>query len=243
MSELTTHRTLALRHTIGEQPEVAFLAALHALCLKVFYPYALDTCLELDLKIVSFSAQARGLSETVPAKAIGDRHQAWISALPREATGLWNALSAMDEATRFRLFAHCIGSSLNAVHEPYNRRPRALTHADRLAEAVRLDMAAAGWKPTVDTYLGRVTKARILQAVRESKGQQAAQRIEHLKKGEMADQAQALLAGSGWVPEPLRAPGQPVSPTSDTSTTEGTTTDADEAEPEPAADTWPVAEE
>jgi hypothetical protein len=30
-----------------------------------------------------------------------------------------------------------------------------------------LDMAAAGWKPTVDNYLGRVPKARILEAVRE----------------------------------------------------------------------------
>src|SRR5271157_1562519 len=56
MAELTTHRTLALRRAIGEQPRVAFLAALHALCLKVFYPYAQDTCLELDLKQVAFGA-------------------------------------------------------------------------------------------------------------------------------------------------------------------------------------------
>ena len=34
LTELTAHRTLALRHAIGEQPEVAFLAALHALCLR-----------------------------------------------------------------------------------------------------------------------------------------------------------------------------------------------------------------
>ena len=34
--------------------------------------------------------------------------------------------------------------------------------------------SAAGWSPTVDNYLGRVTKARILQAVREAKGEQAA---------------------------------------------------------------------
>jgi ParB family chromosome partitioning protein len=36
MTELTAHRTLALRHALGEQPEVAFLAALHALCIKGF---------------------------------------------------------------------------------------------------------------------------------------------------------------------------------------------------------------
>jgi len=67
---------------------------------------------------------------------------------------------------------------------------------------------AGGWTPTVDGYLGRVTKARILQAVRDAKGEPAAERIAPLKKGEMAEQAEALLAGSGWLPEPLRAPGQ-----------------------------------
>ena len=40
MTELTAHRTLALRHALGEQPDVAFLAALHALCVKIFFRYA-----------------------------------------------------------------------------------------------------------------------------------------------------------------------------------------------------------
>jgi ParB family chromosome partitioning protein len=68
----------------------------------------------------------------------------------------------------------------------------------------------------VDLYLGRVSKARILQAVREGKGERAAERIAHLKKGEMAGQAQELLAGSGWLPEPLRTPGQAVTAAADT---------------------------
>ncbi len=51
-----------------------------------------------------------------------------------------------------------------------------------------------------------MTKARILEAVREGKGEQAAQRLEGLKKGDMAEAA-ALLAGTGWLPEPLRTVG------------------------------------
>jgi ParB family chromosome partitioning protein len=65
-------------------------------------------------------------------------------------------------------------------------------------------MAEAGWRPTVATYLGRVTKARILEAVREAKGEQAAQLIEDLKKADMAREAERLLDGTGWLPEPLR---------------------------------------
>ena len=61
--------------------------------------------------------------------------------------------------------------------------------------------------PTGAAYLGRVTKGRILQAVVEARGQRAADRIAHLKKGDMASEAEALLAGSGWLPEALRPIG------------------------------------
>jgi ParB family chromosome partitioning protein len=73
-------------------------------------------------------------------------------------------------------------------------------------------MATAGWQPTVESYFGRVTKGRIVDAVREAKGEEAAQRIAHLKKAEMATAAEELLAGTAWVPEPLRTPGQSFTP-------------------------------
>ena len=208
LTELTAHRTLALRNAIGEQPEVAFLAALHALCLRLFYGYGLNSCLDLDVKSVTFNAQAPGLNDTAVARTLTDRHQFWLASMPKHPEDLWAALSRLDVPSQQSLFAHCVGLSVNGVHEAYNRRPQALAHADVLATAADLDMAAAGWTPTVDTYLGRVTKARILQAVREAKGEHAAQLIDHLKKGEMAEKAEALLAGSGWLPEPLRTPGR-----------------------------------
>jgi ParB family chromosome partitioning protein len=206
MTELTAHRTLALRHALGEQPEVAFLAALHSLCIKGFYRYALDSCLEIDLKSVGFGAQAPGLNDTALAASLHRRHQSWMAALPNEPTDLWDALAAFDTDSRQALFAHCVSLSVNAVFETHNRRPRALAHVDRLAQALDLDMVAAGWSPTIENYFGRVTKARILEAVREAKGDGAAELIDHLKKGEMAERAQELLAGSGWLPEPLRTP-------------------------------------
>jgi len=92
----------------------------------------------------------------------------------------------------------------NIVKELWNRRPGALAHGDLLARAVNLDMAAAGWQPTVDNYLGRVPKVRILEAVREAKGEQSAQLIDHLKKADMAKEVERLLEGTGWLPEPLR---------------------------------------
>jgi ParB family chromosome partitioning protein len=94
------------------------------------------------------------------------------------------------------------------VHGVQNR----FVQADRLARAVGLEMVAAGWSPNVDNYFGRVTKPPILEAVREARGDQAVQLIDHLKKAEMATEAERLLDGTGWLPEPLRlADGAPPS--------------------------------
>jgi ParB family transcriptional regulator, chromosome partitioning protein len=209
MTELTAHRTLALREALGNDWDTAFLAVLHALCLRLFYRSAADTCLEIEAKSAGFGTQAPGLNDTASARAIDVRHEAWVKHLPATSGELWNALVGFDTDTRAALFAHCAALTINALHEPWNRRPGALADADRLAQSVGLDMAAAGWAPTVETYLGRVPKARILEAVREAKGEHAAQLIDHLKKPEMAQEAERLLAGTGWLPEPLRTPGLP----------------------------------
>ncbi|MCA7120583.1 MAG: ParB N-terminal domain-containing protein [Acidibrevibacterium sp.] len=209
MMELTAHRTLALREALGNDWDTAFLAVLHALCLRLFYRSAADTCLEIEARSAGFGTQAPGLNDTASARAIDVRHEAWVKQLPATSGELWDALVGFDTDTRAALFAHCAALTINALHEPWNRRPGALAHADRLAQAVDLDMAAAGWVPTIETYLGRVPKARILEAVREAKGEHAAQLIDHLKKLEMAQEAERLLAGTGWLPEPLRTPGSP----------------------------------
>jgi len=210
MTELTAYRTLALRDALAQDPDVAFLAALHALCLKLFYRHTPESCLDIDAKSVVFGGQAPGLNDSAVAKAVDERHRRWAEQLPRESAELWDALWAFDPDSRHALFAHCVALSVNAVYEPWNRRPRALAHAGRIAEAVKLDVAAAGWSPTADNYFGRVTKARIVQAVREAKGEAAAQLIEHLKKSAMAVRAEELLAGSGWIPEPLRTLGHAI---------------------------------
>ena len=214
MTELTAHRTLALREAVANDPDVAHRAALHALCLKLFYHYGFDTCLEIEAKSVLFG-HTSGLADTPAAKAIDARHKAWDEQMPEDPSDLWDVLAELDSDSRQALFAHCIGLTINAVHQPYDQRPKSLRHAGRLASAVTLDMAAAGWTPTVDAFLGRVTKARILDAVREAKGEKAADRIANFKKAEMAKEAERLLDGTRWLPEPLRTVGMDSAATTD----------------------------
>ncbi|MFZ5712951.1 MAG: ParB/RepB/Spo0J family partition protein [Bradyrhizobium sp.] len=213
--ELTAHRTLALRDALAENPAIAFQAVLHNFALTAFYRFASSgSSLEIGLRTPTFPAQAPGLRDSASAKAVEARHETWKARLPKDEKDLWDALTALDGTAQASLFAHCASFAVNAVYEPANRynegrvsahgvRTR-LDQADVLARAVGLDMVHAGWKPTVDNYLGRVTKPRILEAVREAKGEPSAQLIDHLKKGEMAKEAERLLDGSGWLPEPLR---------------------------------------
>jgi ParB family chromosome partitioning protein len=214
VSELTAHRTLALRDAVANNPHVAMTALLHKLCLDAFQHSASGACLEASVRHVFFPVQATDLKDSPPAKAVAERHEAWKADLPKDETALWDWLAALDEASRGALLAHCVSFGVNALYEKGDRHggpgvslhsvQRRLAQADRLAQAVRLDMVEAGWRPTVDSYLARVTKPRILEAVREAKGEQSAQLIDHLKKADMAKEAERLLDGTGWLPEPLR---------------------------------------
>ncbi|MGE0290014.1 MAG: ParB/RepB/Spo0J family partition protein [Bradyrhizobium sp.] len=215
ITELTAHRTLALRDALAENPAIAFQAVLHNFVLTAFYRFAsAGSCLEIGLHTPTFPAQAPGLRESASAKAVEARHECWKARLPKDEKALWDALTALDGGAQASLFAHCASFAVNALFEPANRynqgrvsangvRTR-LDQADVLARAVGLDMVQAGWRPTVDNYLGRVTKPRILEAVREARGESSAQLIDHLKKADMAKEAERLLEGSAWLPEPLR---------------------------------------
>lgn len=210
VTELTAHRTLALRDAVGAHPDIAHLAVLHVLALSAFYHFAPDSCLEISVKSCGLSGAASSLGESDPARSIAARHESWATRMPDKPEQLWAALVALDGDDRQMLFAHCASLAINVTHEQFNRRPRAIAHGEVLGNAVDLDLVLAGWRPTVDLYLGKVTKARILEAVREGKGEMAAQLIDHLKKPEMAKEAERLLADSGWLPEPLRVAPEPV---------------------------------
>jgi ParB family transcriptional regulator, chromosome partitioning protein len=217
LAELTAHRTLALRDALAEHPDIALTALLHKLVGDLFRAPTPGSCLEACVRPVFLPAQAADLKLSASARALDERHAAWKADMPQGDEALWDWLTGLDEASRLALLAHCVSFGVNALYEKPNSYGASgvsahglkirLAQADRLARATRLDMAQAGWRPTVETYLGRVTKSRILEAVREGAGERAAGLIAHLKKDEMAKEAERLLANTGWLPEPLRVAG------------------------------------
>ncbi|TWB86843.1 ParB family chromosome partitioning protein [Bradyrhizobium macuxiense] len=231
LTELTAERTLALRDKLATTPSVAFQAVLHKFCLDVFSRYSsYGTAMEVFVRCASFPVQAQGLKDTPAAKAIEARHKSWEGRLPKDKADLWDWLTGLTGDEQASLFAHCASFGVNALYEKADRYgggttphtvEQRLADADRIASAVDLDMVRSGWRPTVENYLGRVPKRRIIEAVREGAGERAAQLIDHLKKGDMAKEAERLLAETGWLPEPLRMADADQTPTVDAAEPDG----------------------
>jgi ParB family chromosome partitioning protein len=204
--DLTAQRTAALRDALAASPNVALTAVVHALAVFAFYPaYERPTCLEIKGVSAYLGGHAPSIDDTRAGRSVGERHAAWASRTPKAADDLWAFVEGLSISELLDLLAHCASLTVNAVRAPFDRKPGAWAHADRLAEAVDLDMTGY-WTPTAASYLGRVTKGRIAEAVREAVSEEAAERISGLKKPEMAEQAEALLAGTGWLPSLLRQP-------------------------------------
>ena len=65
-------------------------------------------------------------------------------------------------------------------------------------------MVQYGWVTRADNFLGRLTKTQIVAAVTDAKGAETASLLLDLKKKEMAQEAERLMRGTNWLPEPLR---------------------------------------
>lgn len=211
LTELTACRSLALRDAVASDPDIATLAVLHAFALRLFYRHTSETCLQIqvnDQLVAPFPA----LGDLPAAERQTASHKAWEQMLPEAPQDLWDALLTLPLSDRQALFAYCASLTINAVHLPHVRAVAKMRHADQMACAVGLDMVQAGWKPGAENFFIRLTKAQILAAVTDAKGEDTANLLRDLKKKEMAQEAERLLAGSGWLPEPLRTP-QPLDET------------------------------
>ncbi len=208
VADLTAHRTLGLRDALARQPTLALTAVVHGLALRAFYPpYDQPTCLALRLESSPLDGHAPGLSETALGRAMAERHEAWAKRMPKESADAWAFVCGLDGQALLDLLAYCAAISVNAVRVAFDRKPGAWAHAEALAQSAALDMRQV-WTPTVSSYLGRVTKARIQEAVGEGVSPDAAARIADLKKPEMAEAAAEALKGKGWLPPLLRTTGE-----------------------------------
>lgn len=246
--DLSAYRTLALRVALGERPDLALIALTHTLTAQLFYSYTEAGCLEVRPTVTPLGSHADGIEDTPLAARASEAREAWAERLPRDVADLWDFIVGLDDEKRLALLAHCASRTVNALRLPWDRKPRSLQTADRLATALALDVAK-DWTPTVESYLGRITKANILEAVTEAVSEDAARRIADMKKPDMAQAAEQLLSGTGWLPFCLRTGAvkaenpSPVEVESEEAVKQPSTVEAPDAEAEDGEASYAVAAE
>lgn len=202
--DLTAHKTMGLRDAVQADPAAALTVVVHALALEVFYAgYGVWTPLQLRLTMSGLERLARDVWDRPAGRRVSDRREGWGARLPERPEDLWPVVAGLAPSEQLALMACCAGLGLHAVRDPHDRRPGVLAQAETLATAVGLDMAGT-WSATAAGYFSRVSKARVLESVTEAVSAEEAARIAGLKKADMAEAAEGLVAGTGWLPPVLR---------------------------------------
>ncbi len=242
--DLTAHRTMGLRDAVQADPAAALSVVVHAMALEVFYPgYGLWTPLQLRLTVSGLERLSPDVWDRPAGRRVGDRREAWGARLPERAEDLWPVVAALAPSEQLDLMACCAGLGLHAVRHPHDRRPGVLAQAETLATAVGLDMTGT-WSATAASYFSRVPKARVLEAVTEAVGAEEAARIAGLKKADMAEAAEGLVEGRGWLPPLLRTAPPPEEDGGDgAEAVSGPQAEPDDAAPQTTEDGWSFAAE
>jgi ParB family chromosome partitioning protein len=193
---LSAHRTAALQIELARQPQVALAALVHALvqqALQGGYPNALPLGLRMSLRdrLEDLAPDWPGSSA---ALALRELRQAWADRLPQEPVELFTVLLDKSQEELVQLLALCTAPAVDVV----TPRTTASQPGAELAQALDLDMAA-WWKPTAESYFQHVPKVAILNAVAQFAPNEVS-RLSKLKKAEIAQEAERLAEGSGWMP-------------------------------------------
>jgi len=204
---LTAERSLALRASLAAQPVHALTALTHALVLAAFYDDR-STALDIAVRDEAHLQRAGGnLDETKAGRALHALRTELQSTLPNDAADLWAWMIEQNQATQLKYLAYCIAPSVNAMQDrassTHTCTQRPIAASQSLAALLSLDMAD-WWQATSENYFGSVSKAKLIEAVRETKGDEASARLEKLKKGDAVVAAATALDGTRWLPSLLR---------------------------------------
>jgi len=199
--ELSAQRTAALRESVAAQPGVALTTLLYTLAGTLLYSGPNSSCLHVGATEIFLDRASPAIQDSRAGQAFQARHAAWLERLP-ERESLWSWVAALDVDGRLDLLAHCVALTVDALDRPSSSLG-SLEHSAVLANAVGLDMRA-WWRPTQANFFARVSKDGIVAAVAEGASPEVSRRLIGLKKGEMAAEAEKLLAESVWLPAPLR---------------------------------------
>ncbi len=202
IQSLTTTKTAAIAAELANQPRIALATVVYTMILQEFRfeldSYKWHSCLQLS----ATHTDLREAEESLPGKALSELRQSLRMQLPSGAE-LWNWCLAQSEATLLSFLAFSAATAINAIQiKGQSDAALRLAHADTLGKALNVDMNR-WFAPTAENFFGRISKPQIADALAAA-GKPADTGKLNLKKAQFAAAAETEVAGTGWLPEPVR---------------------------------------
>ncbi len=204
VQRLEMHRAAAIRAHVAADPDKALqllLAHLLTTLLTTTERYGETT---LDIRPESQHRNAKGLidskfsdlAKSGARKRLDDRLADWKAAgLPNKGSDIFGWLGKQSPDKRLELLALATALTLNT---------NTGTRGAALAVTFGVDMQQ-WWTASPETYIGVVPKALLAEAVADIGGKAAGEAVLAMKKDAAMAEAAKALAGTGWLPKPLRA--------------------------------------
>lgn len=194
---------MALQAALAQNTAVAMASLAHVFVLRVFAddPPRVVPVLQLSPQVAdpALEAAADDLKGGRAWQMLQLAKEAWRARLPERQDGWLPWLVGLPMNDLIELLALCTALTANALPGT-----GADSHANAIGAALGLDMAD-WWHATAGGYLRHVPKAQIIQALKEAGPDLAGGGVETMKKDELVTVAASRLAGTRWLPEPLRA--------------------------------------
>jgi ParB family transcriptional regulator, chromosome partitioning protein len=196
-AELAAHRTAGLQAEVAFRPHLALCLLIQALAC----PY--DSALGVRISEPALAAACPGIEDTEARKRVDPEAQPFRDHAP-SGRDMLTWLLEQDTETLVAILAPMVARGLDAGSADWTQA-RDVSPAMQAAQLAGLDMRH-WWTADAQSYLSRIPKALILEAVRAGVDGAAASDLSGMKKEAMANAAARRLAGKGWLPSLLRTP-------------------------------------
>ena len=199
---LTAYQSAAISAALKDSPGIALAAVVHGMALQVFFN---GRSRDTSLQITATSSLLHRVQNSTASEVLERAREQWGERIPGSPDELWIWCLEQTQDALLDLLAFCAACTLNAVQIKADRPDsERLVHARQLGEALGIDMAE-WFRPNAENYFGKISKAGIIEALREIKGG-IAPAWNTAKNADLAAIAEREVANTNWLPSLLKRP-------------------------------------
>jgi ParB family chromosome partitioning protein len=201
---LAAHRTVAMQAMLIGNVQVALASLTHTLMRRAFIDDYVSDRAAMQITATASAHALLSVADDLKGsrafQAVEDAKARWRERMPEAQTEWFGWVVGLPQGDLLDLLGLCAALTVNALPSV-----NAAHHSAAIAQAVGLDMAD-WWEPTADGFLNHVSKAQIVQALKEAGADLARDGAESMKKDVLINTAAGRLRGTRWLPALLRRP-------------------------------------